>query len=432
MSDIDEEVGQDVGRTETVTIGEWSSSPALQLSPADRQFIDQQINEGKTRLGIAHTEEGKTVLKSSRYVGIVALPDGPPIEIRPKSAGQNFLWLFQYAKELDSLITDRETEVESGTQFLDALAALYVDELSKILRRGLAKSYERTTETEEYVRGRIVVQRQLQRQGVVAKRFECSYEELTAETTANQALLYAATIFKQLVSSENIGQRLEQQMIQLRRVVSLRRVQPYEIGDIELTRLDSYYKEALHLADLIIRNVFVENIRHGTRGSFGLLINMDEIFESVVERAVRDAVNESEEWVGWEVEDQAHVTGLVTGGSPSVTMRPDFVVKDATGSKVVTGDAKWKTNRVQQSDIYQLTAYQLADDVPGALIYPEQDGELETDYTVRKQFPMVVHELPTAENVDNFEELRSRLEGSATSLLLRLREERDTLRQSGR
>lgn len=404
----------------TVTINEWSATPALSLSEDDLTFIKQQINSKTTRLSISHTEQGNTVLESSRYVGVVSLPDGPPIEIRPKSAGENFLGLFRYANGLNSHTIDEQTGVRSGRQFVDALAALYADELSTILQRGIAKTYERTDATEEFVKGRIDVQRQLQRQGIAGRQFECTYDDLTADTVVNQAILYAASILQRLVDDIGLQRTLERQEARLRRAVTLRPVSPQHLSGVEVTRLNDYYQDALRLAELVIRNIFVENIQHGERGSFGLLVNMDEIFESVVERAVREAVANSSEWNGWRVEGQAHVTGLVTGGSPPVNMRPDFVVRDRRGEVVITGDAKWKTGSISQSDIYQLTAYQLADSVPGALIYPQQGGERETEYTVQGKYPLIVHELPTAASVSSLEDLQAKLEESAGSLLQQL------------
>jgi len=144
---------------------------------------------------------------------------------------------------------------------------------------------------------------------------------------------------------------------------------------------------------------------------------MDEIFEAVVERAFRDAIEQGNQWDGWQVEGQANVTGLVTGGNPRVQMRPDLVVRNTVDDVVFTGDAKWKTETVRQSDIYQLTAYQLADDVPGALVYPGQNGAVKTEYTVRGRYPMVVHELPTSADVNSFTEFCSTIRESTASLL---------------
>ena len=403
--------------SETITLTEWGASQPLSLTDTDISFIEQQINADSTKLGIEYTGDGLVVLSSSRYVGIVALPDGPTIEVVPKSAGDNFVSLLQYANGVDAQTIQHRTEVQRGTAFLDALAALFVDELETIVQHGLAQAYQRQQETEEFLRGQLDLQRQLQRQGTTATEFEVTYDELTADIPANQAVLYAAVLLKQITADRRLRQRLDQQTTRLRRKVSVRRVRPHEFADIEVTRLNDYYRDALRLAELIIRNVYIEELREGSRGSYGLLINMDKIFEATVERAFRDAIDHTAEWDGWQVVGQANVTGLVTGGSPRVQMQPDFVVRNVDGEVVFTGDAKWKTGTVRQDDIYQLTAYQLADDVPGALVYPGQGGAVETEYTVRDRYPMAVHELPTSTEVADFPTFCATLTRSAKSLL---------------
>jgi len=132
----------------------------------------------------------------------------------------------------------------------------------------------------------------------------------------------------------------------------------------------------------------------------------DDPDEAVVGRAARDAVSE---WAGWRAEDQAHVRGLVTGGKHPVRMRPDFVIRDEDGDIRLVGDAKWKVGTPSQSDIYQLTAYQLADDVPGFLTYPAQDGTVAIRYTVRDRFPLSLIELPTDATTPSYDAFTGRL-----------------------
>jgi 5-methylcytosine-specific restriction enzyme subunit McrC len=411
------EIGGHTEELNSVTLGEWSEVGPISLSERDVEFIEQRINADTEMLGIEHTADGRALVSSSRYVGIAALPDGPTIEVIPKSAGENFVALFQYAQGVDAQTIQQRTDVRGGPAFLDALAALYVDELATIHQHGLARAYHRISDTEEYLRGQLDIQRQLQRQRTTVTQFECTYDELTADTTANQGLLYAGLLLERVVRDEDVHQQLERQLTRFRREVSVQPIRPHEFSEIEVTRLNEYYRDALRLAELIIRNVYVEELRTGNRGSYGLFINMDTIFEEIVERAFREAVLRNSDWEGWQVEGQAHVTGLVTGGSPRVRMRPDFVVRNAVEEVVFTGDAKWKTDRVRQNDIYQLTAYQLADDVPGALVYPGQNGAVSTEYMVQDTYPLQVHELPTATEVDDYSELCTDLEDSAESVL---------------
>jgi 5-methylcytosine-specific restriction enzyme subunit McrC len=160
-----------------------------------------------------------------------------------------------------------------------------------------------------------------------------------------------------------------------------------------VTRLNEHYADLLRLTRLVLNSVFVENLRTGARDSFALLVDMNEVFEDVVERVVTDAVADNP---GWYVETQASISGVVSGGDPPITMRPDILVRDATDNVVLVADAKWKTpSKVSNDDVYQLVAYQSTYAVPGLLIFPEQDEELSTTYTVQDAGELSIVELPT-------------------------------------
>lgn len=375
-----------------VSINEWSSSPPLELSERDLQMIDTEINASRNQLGYVHNRDGTVSLETTHYVGIISLPDGPTVEIRPKAAGGNLLSLFRYAQGIDAATIERETAVPAGREFVDALAAVFLDELKTVLRKGLFTEYQRTGGTEDHLRGQLDIQQQIQRQGTTGTQFECSYDELTADTTANRAILYATSVLAQLTVDSGLSRSLRRHRDRMRRQVTLTPVDAHSIEQIELSRLNEHYTDVLRLAELVIRGLFIENFVSGDRPTFAILMDMNHVFEAVVERAAREAISEH---TGWTVEGQAQVRGLITGGKYPVRMRPDFVVRDESGTVQLVGDAKWKVGRPSQSDIYQLTAYQLADDVPGLLIYPHQGGSTATQYTVRERFPLQLIELPT-------------------------------------
>jgi len=192
---------------------------------------------------------------------------------------------------------------------------------------------------------------------------------------------------------------LRQREQQLRREVTLRPVQVAELDTVHLNRLSEYYEDILQLARLIIQATFVDNLQGGTQETYGLLVNMNRVFEAVVERAATDAVSKK----AWQVEGQAQINGLITGGPPRINMYPDFVLRDQHGSVQLVGDAKWKIGHPSQSDIYQMTSYQLANDVPGLLLYPSQSGSMETEYLVDDRRPLYLRELPTGQDVSSFD-----------------------------
>ena len=362
-----------------------------ELSDAAHAFLTDEL--GPSRLTVDYRRDGPPRLRSTQYVGVISLPDGPTIEIQPKAAGQNLLPLLQYAQGLNATTYDRRTGLTEGDTFLDVLGALYATELDTVLTRGLHREYQSKTSTERYLRGRLDVQQQLQRHPIGSTQFECEYDELTIDTTTNQAILYAATILSWFVEDTTVQNQLSRYRQRLQRKISLRHVRATELDNVEVTRLNEHYADLLRLTRLVLASVFVENLRTGTRESFALLVNMNEVFEDVVERIVTASIADKP---GWTVETQTSVSGVVSGGDPPITMRPDVLVRDATDDVVFVADAKWKTpSKVSNDDVYQLVAYQSTYAVPGLLVFPEQEPELSTTYTVQDAGALSVVELPT-------------------------------------
>lgn len=381
-----------------------------------RDVIEQEINADQTRLHLEYRADGRARIRATSHVGIVTLPDGPTIEIRPKAPQTDLLGLLQYARGIQARTIEETTEITAGRTFIDALATLFEAELESVLTRGLHRDYRRVSESVSHLRGRLDVQRQLQRQGPQPTEFECTYNELTVDTTVNRGVLYATTLLQQFVRDRGLNKALRRQQQRLRRRVELVPVRPVDLERVELNRLMGHYEDLFRLTKLVIQSIFVDDLRAADRSSFALLVNMNDVFEAVVERAVRGVLSARR---GWTVTGQASSQKLVSAGPRSITIRPDVLVTDDGGTDRLVGDAKWKlddpdgnSREPSTSDIYQLVAYQVAHETPGVLFYPEQGGRLDATYEVHTLEPLTLVEIPvrgTDEN-DLQDEIRQRIQ----------------------
>ncbi|NHN41819.1 restriction endonuclease [Halorubellus sp. JP-L1] len=394
-----------------IELGEYESSVPFELSKAAAEMLEQEVNAGEDREGdrikLTYNRDGDAILTATQYVGVVSLRDGPTVQIRPEAAGTNLLYLLRYAHDTTAATFDSQTAFRRGETFLDALGALYESELRRVLNRGLHTDYRRRSGAEEHLRGQLNLQQQLQRQPPTPTAFECTYDELTHDIAANQAILYAASILLGLVSDPSITRALRQHQQILRRRVSLTPVTRQELESIQLTRLSGYYEDILRLAELVIGNAFIGELEAGTSAAFAMLVNMNTVFENAVERATQDVVSEFE---GWRVEPQEQTTSLLTSGKHEVQLKPDVTVYDETDTVRFVGDAKWKTDLPGNPDFYQMTSYMLSRDAPGLLIYPDCRGQNASQSWVAGQFPLSLIELPTAADVQSYEEFVRMLE----------------------
>jgi len=381
---------------------------AFPLSKSDVDFID-----GMDPLSVKHTAGEDSYITTSSYVGVATLPSGLRIEVNPKDTVSRLLDLLQYSMDVPTDTIETETGLEEANKFIDAFAALYHAELRQVLRQGIRRDYKRIQGTEESVRGRLDVQRQIQRPNPIPTDFAVEYDTFTANTTLNQAVLLATQVLTVLVEDKELSGRLSRQEAQLRKLVSPEHIFVEELQNIEITRLNEHYEDLLELTQLVLSRRFFEDIRIGNRESFGLFINMNSIFESVVERAFREAAKEIDE--EWSVEGQGDITNLIEGPH-SVSMTPDFVINDSTGEIILVGDAKWKTGNTSAGDVYQITSYMMADDSPGLLVYPQKGTEESSESQVQKsdgELELRSVNLPTAAEAESYEEYRKELVGAA-------------------
>jgi len=334
-------------------------------------------------------------LHATSYVGIVSLPGGYTIEIRPKVASTDLLSVLQYSQGIQAETIAEETKIKEGNEFIHALATLFESELADVITRGLASEYRRQSATEDHVRGRIAVHRQLQRQGPQPTQFECNYDTLTQNTILNQAILYATELLLRLVADRTISKSLKRHKQMLQRVTELRPVRYVELEQVELSRLAEYYTDLFRLTKLIIRGKFADELTAGPRSSFSLLVNMNEIFESILERGLSETFAES----SVQIKSQVSSNDLFEKGSRPITIQPDILAIE-DGDPQFVGDAKWKedehrSREPSNEDLYQLLSYQVSYDAPGFLFYPAQNGKVASTFESKLDHDTHIVEIPT-------------------------------------
>lgn len=400
-----------------IRLQEYESSDPLDLSDRAIRMIESEVNDDAERIELSFDREGRAVLRATQYVGILSLPDGPTLQIRPKAGQTSLFKLLQYAQGVRSETIERETPIAAGRTFIEALAALFEAELDSVIRQGLHRDYRRVDQVEKQLRGRLDVQKQIQRQGVTPTQFECSYDELTYDTVPNQAALFAATLLTRFVRDQTLERSLQRHCHRLRQQVTLKTVRPVELDGIELTRLNDHYSDLIRLTKLILRSIYVREFTSGGQSSFALLIDMNQIFEKAVERAMGEVIDPYDDWT---VSVQTKTRNLVSDGKHSISIQPDILVRDEDRNPILVGDAKWKLGRPPNSDFYQIVSYQFAHDVPGVLIYPEQYDEIASQYDVVDRYSLNIIELPTPRRTESFGEYTDRVHDELKSELCSL------------
>jgi len=403
--------------SDPISLAEHDSSGEFEISDEDAEFIESLDNLfDNSPITITYTRDGLATIETGAHVGVLTLPSGVQIEVTPKRTVTNLLWVLQYAFDTPVSSADLKTEFTLDTTFFDAIGILFQTELQTVLDRGLHRDYTRTRDVRDHVQGRIDVQRQLQRPAAVTTDFAVEYDDFTADTLLNQSVLAALRVLRRLVRDDTLASRLHNQEHRLRKFVTIEPVSLASVEHIELSRLNDHYVTLLDLTKTILARDFFDDITAGGNRSLALFVNMNDVFEHLIERAFRNAAHDIGELV---VHDQASIPNIVDGPH-AVSMRPDVLITRPDDTPITVIDAKWKTDSISSSDIYQLTSYILALDTPGALAYPGQESDMEDESTVMDEHSLHSIEIATDASAATYAEYVDKIEQSASEYLQRI------------
>ena len=352
-----------------IDLREHERSGPWPLSAAERDALRQVAPS--VAVEPAAGREGEYHLTPGSTVGAVEIGD-LSVSIRPKLEIARVLFLAGYAEEVDVRKQERFGFREAPT-LIEALAPALAAAARRAFAGGLLHGYRVEEEALLTVRGRIRVDDQIRRRFGVAVPVEVRYDEFTDDVTANRLVKAAAVRLgrMRLRSPRSrralrwVGGRLEN--------VSLVEYPPTAVPDVTFDRLNERYREAVALARLVLRHSSFETGRGSLRAA-GFLMDMNQVFEDFVTRALREALGVPARVL----RSGAQVGGLWFDEARRIRLKPDLSWWDRRGECAFVGDVKYKRAAAgaPNADLYQLLAYATALDLPGGmLIYAQGEAE---------------------------------------------------------
>ena len=315
---------------------------------------------------------GNYYLTPGSTIGALEL-DGLSVSIRSKLEISRVLFLASYAMGALRMREERFAFEEADT-LVEALALALGSAARRAFARGLLHGYRTEEEALYTVRGRIVVAEQLRRRFDLPLPVEVRYDEFTEDILANRLVKAAAVLLGRMRIRDprsRAGLRWTGAMLDNVSRVSF---PPKEVPEVQFDRLNEHYREVVALSRLILQHTAFETERGGLRAP-GFLMDMNEVFQGFVTRALREELGASER--AFRSDDRTR--GVTLDEDGHIRLKPDLSWWDGQTCTFV-GDAKYKNisgeRVIPNADLYQLLAYATALDLPGGLlIYAKGEAE---------------------------------------------------------
>lgn len=314
------------------------------------------------------TLEPKAV-RFKHYVGVIQTGH-LCIEILPKldqwlpdkSGVQHCLiQMLRFCRFLKVNTSDHASLLLRPIPLMDLFWSFFLEEVAVLLKEGLLRSYLQKRGEQRYLKGRLLLEKQLQLQGANKMAFHTVSTAYDYHHPCNVAIYQALQVLKQLPLSPPVQQLLGQVLSRFPTIKN-KRLAPDFFENLQLDFKTQRYENALRLAQMILQQR-TPDIRGGSQAAIALLFDMNVLFEEYIyQQLIRSAPK------GIRISHQENRLFWLRR-----SIRPDIVIRSADRTIVI--DTKWKLLQKGQpsmEDLRQMYIYNKyfrADQ--GILLYPK-------------------------------------------------------------
>ena len=295
-------------------------------------------------------------IRFGSYVGVIQI-GGLTIEILPKAdnnenADKN-LWQNVL---LNMLKICKKIQVESisGTQLkkryhsiLDFYFELYLDEIERLVKKGLIKKYRKNQSNQNALKGKLLFAQNIQQNLVHKEHFYCEHQVYDKNHLLHQILYKGLLVLKTFVN-DSLKDKLNRLLFEFQDFENIN-IQKKHFDKIIIDRKNNDYQKAIDIAKIIILN-YSPSLNYGSDNLLTLLFDMNTLWEEYIFRILQKHKTDEIE-VSFQNSDKFWENKRI---------RPDIVLKIKDETFVI--DTKWKiieANNPSDDDLKQMFVYNL-------------------------------------------------------------------------
>jgi 5-methylcytosine-specific restriction enzyme subunit McrC len=247
---------------------------------------------------------------------------------------------------------------------LEVFISQFLSSVNELIKRGLRNDYVSREDNLAFLKGKLLVGKQVQHNFVNKHKFYVEYEEYLQDRPVNRLIHSALKKVANYSCSAN-NQKLIQELSFAFADIPMSNNIKNDFASIKLDRGMNYYQTPLAWTRLILEG-FSPLTMQGKSNAFSLLFPMEAVFESYVASTLN-----KQPFEGLSLKTQASSEYLVTHDDDKRFMlKPDLLLQNSHGRdkglNACVLDTKWKLvnsndkkNKygLSQSDFYQMFAY---------------------------------------------------------------------------
>jgi 5-methylcytosine-specific restriction enzyme subunit McrC len=267
---------------------------------------------------------------------------------------ENLGRMIDFSYDVKNNESDDEIRFNSGVeQPLEFVINSFIQTSSKIIKKGLHRSYQIQNEDISFLRGKLLLKNQIQNDLKFNMKFNCEFDEFTSNNLENQIILYTLKMCKILTKFPQRKIHIQKLIHQIDSQIQETQISLSDFQKIQYTKINNRYKKPHDLAKLIIKNIGIKNLKYQkTRFIVPFFIKMPDLFEKFLENLFLNYHQK-----GHTVKTQKKFQAWHKDGKPASDghIKPDILIYK-NNEIISILDAKYMKD-IKESQKYQIAFY---------------------------------------------------------------------------
>lgn len=366
----------------TVNLGEEDQLSEQSFENLWNFILENKGGDDADEVMSVHVKGGRLYIKTGRYVGTVQTKDGQVIEILPKiyKSGDRaeedialcrrvFLRMLScFQQSQAKSFQEAALSTKENFPILEAYISHYLSEVERLLMVGLKKNYFQVEENQKFLKGRLLINKQISKNCVDKTRFAVRYSKYIDDIPQNRIIV--STLYKLSKTSQssvNVS-RSYSLLSAFSDIPPSSNVESDLLFSLRSNRLFSNYENLLQWSSQFLLNKGFTTFS-GNHVNQSLLFSAEKLFESFIAHLFKKYAKD------YAVSSQHSKYFLVDKYGDTehgkFRLRPDIVVeskdsKNFADYDTIIIDTKWKNldssapdknYLIDIKDMYQLYAY---------------------------------------------------------------------------
>ena len=366
----------------TVNLGEEAQLSEQSFENLWNFILENKGGDDADEVMSVHVKGGRLYIKTGRYVGTVQTKDGQVIEILPKiyKSGDRaeedialcrrvFLRMLScFQQSQAKSFQEAALSTKENFPILEAYIRRYLSEVERLLMVGLKKNYFQVEENQKFLKGRLLINKQISKNCVDKTRFAVRYSKYIDDIPQNRIIV--STLYKLSKTSQssvNVS-RSYSLLSAFSDIPPSSNVESDLLFSLRSNRLFSNYENLLQWSSQFLLNKGFTTFS-GNHVNQSLLFSAEKLFESFIAHLFKKYAKD------YAVSSQHSKYFLVDKYGDTehgkFRLRPDIVVeskdsKNFADYNTIIIDTKWKNldssapdknYLIDIKDMYQLYAY---------------------------------------------------------------------------